>query len=785
MVEEALVVEEPKAAAAAEAEPMVLAPQFVTPAVNVAVSARMQVFSPAGQCNTIAPIGGADPAFTDWVSSPNTAWTAHGQDENGQACPAPTVDLNQQSAIGFDPSSAAGVPLESTFLLGRMQHRNNPIINSETISTSTLGVRIDLDNTGTPTNLGSFGWSLNETDNGCNTGPNCSDDIVTLTSSVSNATVQVNGIEYNLIIQGFTRRRWDHTSCGTSPVGSVATTWQTVEGQSNYGCLWGQLRQIRPLTIEKVGIGAADPPAFDFTSTSNRTGSFWKTSPWVLNPTGPGLGGLAARSDVIYAGNETVTVTEGDLPTGWSFTSATCVDSQGHSVGSVSGKTVTLANLPAVPDNEKAIVCTFTNTRNTGSIELKKDWVGTAGNVDLFIKKGATQIDTASANGADGTTGANTVDTGTYDLSEVFGANTSASDYTTTFACTGAAATPGGSGLARTITVAAGETVVCTFTNTRNTGSIELKKDWVGTAGNVDLFIKKGATQIDTASANGADGTTGANTVDTGTYDLSEVFGANTSASDYTTTFACTGAAATPGGSGLARTITVAAGETVVCTFTNTRNTGSIELKKDWVGTAGNVDLFIKKGATQIDTASANGADGTTGANTVDTGTYDLSEVFGANTSASDYTTTFACTGAAATPGGSGLARTITVAAGETVVCTFTNTRNTGSIELKKDWVGTAGNVDLFIKKGATQIDTASANGADGTTGANTVDTGTYDLSEVFGATRARPTTRRRSPAPVRPRPLVAPASPGPSPWPPARPSSAPSRTPAIRAPSS
>ena len=189
----------------------------------------------------------------------------------------------------------------------------------------------------------------------------------------------------------------------------------------------------------------------------------------------------------------------------------------------------------------------------------------------------------------------------------------------------------------------------------------------------MDLFIKKGATQIDTASANGADGTTGANTVDTGTYDLSEVFGANTSASDYTTTFACTGAAATPGGSGLARTITVAAGETVVCTFTNTRNTGSIELKKDWVGTAGNVDLFIKKGATQIDTASANGADGTTGANTVDTGTYDLSEVFGANTSASDYTTTFACTGAAATPGGSGLARTITVAAGETVVCTFTN----------------------------------------------------------------------------------------------------------------
>ena len=382
----------------------------------------------------------------------------------------------------------------------------------------------------------------------------------------------------------------------------------------------------------------------------------------------------------------------------------------------------------------QTVVCTFTNTRKTGSLELKKDFVGTAGTVDLFIKKGATTIDSALAVGDNGTTGANTVETGTYDLSEAFNAGTNQSDYTTSFACTGTTAAPGGSDLNRTIAVAAGQTVVCTFTNTRKTGSLELKKDFVGTAGTVDLFIKKGATTIDSALAVGDNGTTGANTVETGTYDLSEAFNAGTNQSDYTTSFACTGTTAAPGGSDLNRTIAVAAGQTVVCTFTNTRKTGSLELKKDFVGTAGTVDLFIKKGATTIDSALAVGDNGTTGANTVETGTYDLSEAFNAGTNQSDYTTSFACTGTTAAPGGSDLNRTIAVAAGQTVVCTFTNTRKTGSLELKKDFVGTAGTVDLFIKKGATTIDSALAVGDNGTTGANTVETGTYDLSEAFNA---------------------------------------------------
>ena len=85
---------------------------------------------------------------------------------------------------------------------------------------------------------------------------------------------------------------------------------------------------------------------------------------------------------------------------------------------------------------------------------------------------------------------------------------------------------------------------------------------------------------------------------------------------------------------------------TVVCTFTNTRKQGSIELRKTWSGTKGNVTLKIgsSAGGTQVDSQALVGANGTTGANTVDTGTYYVAESVHSRTNASDYTTTVACT---------------------------------------------------------------------------------------------------------------------------------------------
>src|SRR4029079_5739981 len=100
-----------------------------------------------------------------------------------------------------------------------------------------------------------------------------------------------------------------------------------------------------------------------------------------------------------------------------------------------------------------------------------------------------------------------------------------------------------------------------------------------------------------------------------------------------------------------------------------------------------------------------------------------------------------ACTGNAAAPTKlTDYSYSVALAKTETIVCTFTNTRQQGSIELKKSWSGTAGQTILNIGTSAGGAQTATQlTGANGsaplTTGAKTVDTGTYFVSETGGLT--------------------------------------------------
>ena len=420
-------------------------------------------------------------------------------------------------------------------------------------------------------------------------------------------------------------------------------------------------------------------------------------------------------------------------------TSLACFnDANNNGVNDAGDSTVTPgANGDLTVGDGQHVICVYTNTRKQGSIELTKTWSGTKGNVTLKIgsSAGGSQVDSQALVAANGTTGTNAVDTGTYFVSESFDSPSSAGDYTTTLACTdnGQPVTPGASD---SVAVAAGHTVVCGYTNTRKQGTIELKKSWVGIKGNVTLKIgtAAGGTQVDSQALVGADGTTGSNTVDTGTYFVAESFDSPTNASDYTTTLACTdnGAPVTPGASD---SVAVTNGHAIVCTYTNTRKPGTIELTKTWNGTKGNVTLNIgtSAGGAQVDTQALVGANGTTGANSVAQGTYYVAESFDSPTSASDYTTTLACTdnGQPVTPGAN---NSVTVTSTHAVVCAFTNTRKQGTIELTKVWSGTKGNVTLKIgtAAGGTQVDSQALVGANGTTGANTVDTGTYYVAESF-----------------------------------------------------
>jgi hypothetical protein len=137
------------------------------------------------------------------------------------------------------------------------------------------------------------------------------------------------------------------------------------------------------------------------------------------------------------------------------------------------------------------IVCTFTNTRDQGKIELRKVWVGTGGQTTLKIgtSAGGNQTSGDVLTGPNGTgpltTGQLPVNTGTYFVSETGGLT----DYDSSLACfndNGAGGGTAGNSIqdgsepvvtstGGNVAVTQGSDIVCTFTNTRDQGKIELR----------------------------------------------------------------------------------------------------------------------------------------------------------------------------------------------------------------------------------------------------------------------------------------------------------------------
>ena len=422
--------------------------------------------------------------------------------------------------------------------------------------------------------------------------------------------------------------------------------------------------------------------------------------------------------------------------------------------------------------------CTFRNKANQGSIELVKEWVGTGGQTTLQIGTTAGDDDTDfQLTGADGaaplTTDSNAVDTGTFFVSETGGLT----NYSSSLACFNDNGAGGGTandgikngteptvtpGANNSVAVAANDDVVCTFTNTRNGGAIELVKEWVGTGGQTTLQIGTTAGDDDTDfQLTGADGaaplTTDSNAVDTGTYFVSETGGLT----NYSSSLACFNDNGAGGGTandgikngteptvtpGANNSVAVAANDDVVCTFTNTRNGGAIELVKEWVGTGGQTTLQIGTTAGDDDTDfQLTGADGaaplTTDSNAVDTGTFFVSETGGLT----NYSSSLACFNDNGAGGGTandgikngaeqsitpGANNSVAVTTGSDVVCVFTNTRNTGEIKVIKDFSDNSpegAKVDLQIN-GVTEL--ADAEDGDATA-FKTVNTGNHSVGEV------------------------------------------------------
>jgi prealbumin domain-containing protein len=414
--------------------------------------------------------------------------------------------------------------------------------------------------------------------------------------------------------------------------------------------------------------------------------------------------------------------------------SLACFNDIGGGTGGVANDGIKNGTEPTVtPDGDNGVqvnsnddvVCTFTNSRDTGQIKVIKDFSDNSpagAKVDLQID-GTTKL----ANAEDGDdTGFVTVNTGNHSVGELEVDGTDLSDYTTSISCVDdedtVVASNSDSLSLGDIPVGKGDQITCTITNSRHQGAIELVKVWSGTPGQttLDIGTTKGDDDVDTqlTGANGADPlTTDENTVNTGTYYVSETGGLT----GYTSSLACfndNGAGedgeagngiqngdepnVTPDSDG---GVEVTTGDDIVCTFANTRDRGQIELRKVWVGIAGQTTLQIGTTANDDDIdfqqTGANGAPPlTTGPNDVDTGTYYISEVGGL----AGYSTSVACfndigggSGGVAHDGiknGTELSVSVSssgavnVGKDADVVCTFTNTKfiHPGTIGFWRNW---------------------------------------------------------------------------------------------------
>ena len=327
------------------------------------------------------PLTPPNPAVSSTlVSNPNEAATSHGRPTSGASngvCPPTLLKVipGGQSAIGITPSGLTTATTGTQFLLGTMRHYNNPIQVGEPNTgggsrfVGNLNLRL-LNTTFT------FPYELLETPNGCS-GANCADDILTFTSQIA-GEVTIGNFKFRLVSNGFTQGQ--AAACPAQPVGSVVNRFQTVEGTTTPGCLYGELTQVRTLQVVKQatdsGAAPATVPPFQFTSTSSLAGSPWNVSD-TLTPTSttaPSNTASTARRTLLAG--ETVTITEAGPPTDWALTSVVCMDGTGASVpftrngGRID---LTASEVPqTAPAAALDITCTYTNTYRPPGLTVQK-----------------------------------------------------------------------------------------------------------------------------------------------------------------------------------------------------------------------------------------------------------------------------------------------------------------------------------------------------------------------------------------------------------------------------
>ena len=418
------------------------------------------------------------------------------------------------------------------------------------------------------------------------------------------------------------------------------------------------------------------------------------TATGIVNGAAAALNSTANTADetdpgaaaTMYSG-ETATLAE-TLSVPANYTSAVAC------VNSADGQPVPVTNNQvAMPPTPIAIVCTWTNTRKQGTIQLRKTWVNanvndTAALTATGIVNSATAALNSTANTASETDPGSAVAMFAGETATLAETVNPAANYSSVLGCVDGA-TGGGVAVSNNqVTMPSTPVaIVCTWTNTRADRSLTLVKQWVNGANGDQISV---TTQSSGNNATVGSTSTGSNqdvgspvSVVPGTVVTlpAETFTPVGAASNYTVSVSCTGVTLPP--PGVPGASFAMPDANVTCTYTNTRRSATLQLRKTWTNavvndTASLSATGLTNSATLALLSTANtanetdpGASATVYAGEVAT----ISETVNSPSNAT-YSSNLVCTGNFNTLVGNQL----TVSGdddGATIVCTWTNGRTT------------------------------------------------------------------------------------------------------------
>ncbi|SDY55096.1 beta strand repeat-containing protein [Acinetobacter kyonggiensis] len=469
--------------------------------------------------------------------------------------------------------------------------------------------------------------------------------------------------------------------------------------------------RIRIAKISNNGFGS-----FNFTGLTNLQDSSGN-SVTTDTVTTIASGSAVTSSNSLYSSNlnNAVLISE-TIPANYNLSSASCIDSNAANSGNPATAFGTLSSgqltIPAANIVAGAnIVCTFTNNRKSATFRIAKAWGANSvsGNVaQIAATTGLTNNTSALTSTAPTNLNGSSVtvyagETVTLPVETMTTGNLN--NYNTILSCSagGGATANSLSGTngqsSNSLTVGDGDEsklITCTYTNTRKSTTLTLRKTWANAKLNDAATVSAtGLTSLSSTAntANETDAGT-AQTVYAGdVITLLETI--TTGAGNYTAGLACTGNTTALSGSQL----TVNASDSsVVCTYTNTRKSATLTLRKTWAN-AKIADSVTVNSAGFINNASVSSIVTTSGNDTAtstivtvyagEIGTIVESFIVGNPT---DYNSSLACSGTTGLVGNS-----LTINANDTnVLCVYTNSRVTQVIISGKvfdDNSGTTNNI--------------------------------------------------------------------------------------------